>query len=206
MSSLPLTPTTLCILRHAERPPIPPGTFGNELSITAAGKAAAERWGAEVGAKYPVARIFTSPVLRCVQTAEAIGQAAEATAPVAPHRHLGEPSVFVADVNAAGRHFLEAGPRKIVGRLLRGERFEGMREPKAGTDLLLRTLLADAPPGLTVCVTHDAILACVQNVLTGLPYDEAHWPDYLDAVWLDVTPQGLQVTWRDQHFRYDGEW
>jgi broad specificity phosphatase PhoE len=193
----------ICILRHAERPPILPGTFGDDLEITPEGRKSAERFGAELAAKHAVTRILSSPILRCVQTGEAIRQGGSLDVPIAPSRLFGEPSVFIADVAAAGRYFLEAGPRKVVRRLLDGEPMEGMRSPKEGTDLLLRTVLQDSPGGLTVCVTHDAILACLQNTLTGLPYEESHWPSYLESVWIkQLGGNQLQVRWRGRDFEY----
>ena len=67
---------TLLLLRHAERPPIPPGTFGNDLEITPAGRREAEALGRALAQGEPVAGVYSSPVLRCVQTAEAMAAGA----------------------------------------------------------------------------------------------------------------------------------
>ena len=59
------------LLRHADRDDIPQGSFGNEILLNEKGKQNAQRFG-EILSERKINRIFTSPVGRCVQTAEYI--------------------------------------------------------------------------------------------------------------------------------------
>ena len=59
------------LLRHADREDIPQGSFGNEILLNEKGKQNAQSFGEKL-AEIKVNRIFTSPVGRCVQTAEYI--------------------------------------------------------------------------------------------------------------------------------------
>ena len=59
------------VIRHAEREEIPTGTFGYHVALTDQGIAAAEQLGEALSAKRTITTV-SSPVPRCVQTAEAI--------------------------------------------------------------------------------------------------------------------------------------
>ena len=60
------------LLRHAERGEIPTGTFGADVPLTARGVASAERLGAQISERRSRVRTVSSPLPRCVQTAEAL--------------------------------------------------------------------------------------------------------------------------------------
>ena len=57
------------LLRHGERETIPAGTYGNDVRLTQNGVADSTHFG-EALSCFKVRRIYTSPVLRCIQTAE----------------------------------------------------------------------------------------------------------------------------------------
>ena len=106
------------LIRHATRPDIPLGSFGNELAITKEGRREATGMGQVLSDR--LRRFETSPVLRCVQTAEAICLGAGVPGPPATTRVLGDPGVWIADGDAVGDAFVEHGPSGVVARQLAG--------------------------------------------------------------------------------------
>ena len=61
------------LIRHADRDQIPEGSFGNEVLLNETGKENSLKFGESLS-ELKVNRIFTSPVGRCVQTAEQISK------------------------------------------------------------------------------------------------------------------------------------
>ena len=189
------------VLRHAEREPISPGTYGNDVPLTERGTHSARRLGKVLSSRSSSA-IITSPLPRCVQTAQAIIEGASWNgAAVADHR-LGDPGPFVAAPKLSGRILLEIGPKAMAERQLTEKQPPpGMRAADQGVDLLLNLIrphLADR--GLaSLFITHDLILAVLVGHLYGLKVGEFDWPDYLDAMIVWKQSGELCFRWRGLH-------
>ena len=200
LASLPSESDAALILRHAEREDIPPGTFGVDVPLTHFGVASAQRLGTMLAHIRPEFGVTTSPLPRCVQTAEAIlrgaGQPEEATT----DWRLGDPGPFVVDAEVSGALFLEIGIWEIVRRQLGGaEAPAGMRETSEGVDLLLGLTVKESGNRgrLNVFVTHDGILAVLVAYLYNLSVDEISWPGYLDGLLLWRGSGRLHFAWRE---------
>ena len=199
LAAIPPKADAALVIRHAERDEIPAETFGVDVPLTRYGVASAERLGATLASLRPVFKVTTSPVPRCVQTAEAIlrGGGQEGTA--ALDWRLGDPGPFVVDTEISGSLFLEIGILEIARRQLAGsEPPPGMRATSEGVGLLLDMIVVDLGSSghLNVYVTHDAILAVLVAYLYGLPIDEIAWPEYLDGLLLWRSRDRLRFTWR----------
>lgn len=183
------------LLRHAERPSIPPGEFGSDLPITDAGRRAAVDLGRRMGAS--LRRLITSPVRRCVETAEALREGAEVAVEIEPDRRLGAPGVWIADPAEAERSFLELGVAEVVRRQIAGETVTGMRALDDGVarlrDLLLAPLGCD---GLVVHVTHDAVMAPLLAHVSGLTALDDVLPHFLEAAVFELRASEPTCTWR----------
>ena len=198
LADVPLGAGVALILRHAEREAIPPGSYGNDVALTPQGVSAARRLGSGLALRRPVS-ILTSPVLRCVQTADAIIAGAGWDAVAEPNRLLGGPGAFVVEPDLFGPLFLEIGARRIVERQLADdEPPPGMRTAREGTQLLLGLLTpaAEASGRLCLLVTHDIVLAALVGSLYGLGVGAFDWPDYLDGLALWPDSDGLRFRWR----------
>ena len=77
-------------LRHAEREAIPPCGYGNDVPLTRQGITSSRRLG-EALSPLPVAVVRTSPLPRCVETAESITAGAGWDAVAVPDQRLGAP-------------------------------------------------------------------------------------------------------------------
>lgn len=184
------------LLRHAERPPIPPGEFGSDLPITDAGRRSALALGRRLGAS--LRRLVTSPVRRCVETAEALRTGAGVAVEIKLDLRLGAPGVWIADATEAERWFLELGAAEVVRRQIAGEALPGMRALDDGAARLIDLLFAPVgdDDGLALYVTHDAVMAPLMANLYGLPALDDVMPHFLEAAVFDLRPRDPTCTWR----------
>ena len=186
------------ILRHAEREEIPAGTFGVDVPLTGRGVLSARRLGATLSKRNRQAAITTSPVLRCVATAQEILGGGGWPGEVDTDWRLGDPGPFVVDPEAAGAAFLHVGAAEIVQRQLsNGEPPAGMRETSDGVNLLLNLAATNlsANGSMNLFVTHDSVLAVLVAHLYGLSTGEICWPGYLDSLLLWRSSKRLYFAW-----------
>ena len=188
------------VLRHAERGEITPGAFGNDVSLTRRSSDSAHRLGMGLSSRM-MGVVNSSPLPRCIQTADAIIAGAGWRANATPDRLLGDPGPFVVKPELAGRLFLDIGIEAIVRRQLADDQPPGgMRSTASGVKLVLQELAAalNGPDSASVFVTHDAVLAALVGHLYGLPVDGFCWPDYLDALVVWPDSDRLRFLWRGQ--------
>ena len=200
-SLLPRELDVALILRHAQGEDIPQGSFGADVPLTEQGAMSAERLGKLLSARSP-GRVASSPVSRCVETAQAISQGAGWSIGVTTNWRLGEHGPFVSDPEVSGQLFLEVGIAELVRRQLHDPKSPpGMRDIAEGA----RTLLDFTSEGLGDCgrmnvyVTHDAILAALVGWLFRLPVYEEGWPDFLDGLLLWRSGGLLHCAWSRLH-------
>lgn len=205
LSLLPAAEPVHLFTRHSVRELAKDGFADYRLPLTEEGVAMARSWGAALGR--PLARISSSPVGRCVDTAQAMMEGAmEAgllAAPMEIERSmvLVEPGCYVEDVAAVGPHFMKLGALGFINHHI-SDGLEGLLSPDAGRQKLLGFLQARQPePGtLAVHVSHDTIIvAFVANLLGLGQVSEQDWPWMMEGVWLWFDDRELHWIWR-------GEW
>ena len=178
LDRVPEGSATALVIRHAEREDIPRGTFGNDVPLTDRGWQAACGLGKRLSHQ-PAGIVRTSPLPRCVQTAR-------------------DPGPFVVDAEVAGRFILDNGiPALVVQQLSATGPPGGMRSTSAGVRLVLNSV-SDAlrsQRGVSVFVTHDAVLAVLVGSLYGLAVDDFRWPGYLDALVLWADSERIRFLW-----------
>ena len=198
LAALPEDGAAAIVMRHAEREDIPPGEFGVDVPLTEGGIAEAGRLGALLSAQGSVC-VMSSPVPRCVETAEAILRGADSVGEATLDWRLGDPGPFVVDPAVAGTLFLEIDILDVVRlQLSGGNPPVGMRETSEGVELLLDAATGAIQSGLrlNVLVTHDAILAVLVAHLYGVQIDEIIWPGYLDGLVLWQDADVHRFSWR----------
>ncbi|HEX8704653.1 MAG TPA: histidine phosphatase family protein [Myxococcaceae bacterium] len=183
-SGVPLT----LLLRHAERPPLPTHEPGNDVALTEAGRAACRRLGQALGDQ--LRGLNTSPVLRCVETAEALRAGAGTGCEVVQDRMLGDPGVFVVDPKQAWTSWLGWGANGIARALMTGEKVPpGFAEPGQATRALAEHLSKHLPDtaGVHVFVTHDTLLGPFVARGLGRVLEAKTWPGFLHGalLWRD---------------------
>lgn len=175
------------VIRHAERPRFASEAGGrgheadeDDAPITEAGRVAATERGAILPRE--VGRVFTSPVRRCVETADSLAWGA------------GLPSGSVRVEDFLSSHFFgllpqvdEVAKQEAVRMLLTGQPVVGFNDPRERCREACRRMAEVVADGSVVCVTHDWWMALL--LANSTPAFERHgyaiWPGFLEAFEID---------------------
>lgn len=190
-------PATL-VTRHSIREQPKNRFAGYDVPLTPEGVELAREWGRSLDR--PIAALHSSPVGRCVETAEAMAQGAGVALPVTTHSSLVEPGSYVVDLPVAGPYFMKLGPLAFARKHLRNE-VRGVLSPQEGALRLLQhfrdSLLQ--PGTLTVHVTHDTILASfIYFLRRESEIEEAHWPWMMEGAFLWFEDDVVSWLWRGE--------
>ncbi|MGJ8653029.1 MAG: histidine phosphatase family protein [Opitutaceae bacterium] len=177
------------LLRHSAREDLPVDDVGNMLPITLGGREMACALGLALKGRLRALR--TSPILRCVETAEVIQEGAESNLTIILDRCLGDPGVYVEDAELAWTNWQSMGNEGVMKHLISSsEALPGMARPADAAERIVDHMfkVSGNVPGLHVFVTHDAILAPTVAHVLGVPVGEANWPAFLEGAifWKDA--------------------
>jgi broad specificity phosphatase PhoE len=172
----------LLIVRHAERPVIPPSEVGNEVMLTEQGKLESRLFGR--GISQPVISIRTSPIGRCRQTAELIAnEVGIRHSDIEATTVLGDPGFVIEDGKLAWKHWQDKGHDVVNQHLLTGsDKWLGFVDLELAVKSVcdnIKTLLSQSKSGTHIWVTHDTILATLASRTLQKPLSLAEWPDFL---------------------------
>ena len=201
MSSLERVPREVpvsLVTRHSIREQPKNRFAGYDVPLTPEGVELAREWGRNLDR--PIAAFHSSPVGRCVATAEAMGQGAGVDLPVSTHSSLVEPGSYVVDLPVAGPYFLKLGPLAFARKHLRNE-VRGVLSPREGAVRLLQHFRDSLmqPGTLTVHVTHDTILASfIYFLRRESEIEEAHWPWMMEGAFLWFDDDVVYWLWRGE--------
>lgn len=189
------------LLRHAERPELPVGLPGDDVPLTPRGRREAQALGEALGAR--LSGLSTSPVRRCVETAEAIRDGAGLVAVARPDPMLGAPGAFVEDADLAWSTWLAWGHQAVIEALV-GTRPTppGFADPAPAARRLACHVVAElagAPPGIRVFVTHDVVLGPLAAHLLGRARNRGTWPRFLQGAWLWSEGDRIALAYGDAH-------
>lgn len=199
LDRLPDDRGVVLLTRHSIREEPRGGFAGYDVPLTPAGVALARAWGGALGR--PLHKVLSSPVGRCVDTAQAMVEGAAASKPVDRHRLLVEPGSFVRDLGAVGKLFLELGAVGFANRHLAGGLGEGVLSPEEGTARVLTLARTHVgPPGtMSLLVTHDTILAAVIHTLRAArSIGEEEWPRMMEGAFLWFDDEQVFWLWRGE--------
>lgn len=172
------------LIRHADRDQIPEGSFGNEVLLNEKGKQNSLKFGESLS-KLQVNRIFTSPVGRCVQTAEHISKGYGRNIEIIETIALGNPGIPIFDDKLAGEYYLQHGGFGMYQHFTQGKKISGVlpiEEMKISmTDFIDKNTTEN---GLTLFVSHDMIIAMYHYCLNRMIYTKENWVNYLSGLTL----------------------
>ena len=203
LSALPEATPVALLTRHSIREESENRFATYDVPLTPAGVALAEAWGGLLNR--PLAALYSSPVGRCVATAEAMARGAGKNLPVQTHAALVEPGSYVQDVAQVGGLFFRLGPLGFANKHLRNE-VRGVLSPEEGARQLLRHVRANLgePGSLAVHVTHDTILAAFIYFLRKQQNLEAtDWPWMLEGAFLWFEEDVAHWIWRGEQGMLD---
>jgi hypothetical protein len=149
----------LILIRHSDRESILQGTLGSDIHITFEGKEKAFELG-RVLRSLPIEWCKTSPLLRCTQTNDSIGDGYGKKISHSTSKLLGEPGPFVFDGDKAINAFFNHGAEVVVREMIKGRSFPGIRSSKEGSIFFLKSLIKflEESTGDGICISHDSIL------------------------------------------------
>lgn len=198
LEKIPVDQPVALLLRHSVRGELPPGEVGNEVPITDAGKDIALKLGQKLGAR--LRSLHSSPLRRCIQTAEALRFGAGVDVRIAKSRLLGDPGVYVLDGSLAWRNWETLGHEEVVRHLVAGkDALPGMAQPDEAARFLVQSMLslADGELGIHVFVTHDVLVTTTVARLQEVQHEPADWPLFLEGALFWRSKFGVHVVYRD---------
>ena len=208
LGSCPAEEPVALLLRHAARAPLPPDDVGYTLPITEAGAELGRELGRLLGRRLRSLR--SSPLVRCLQTAEVLRFGADADMPIVADRLLGDPGIFVIDEQLAWTQWQTLGHEGVMQHLVSSSHaLPGMARPDEAARALVGHMLtlAEGDPGIHVFVTHDSLVTATAARLLGQALGSEAWPLYLEGAFFWRAADGLHVAYRDAHrTTYDHGW
>ncbi|HJJ47443.1 MAG TPA: histidine phosphatase family protein [Methanocorpusculum sp.] len=178
-------------IRHAEREPFQRGEFGSLKVLTERGEAAAKDFGEALPNRR---RGFSSPVPRCVRTAELIaGRNEQSTV-------LGYPSVYVISDEIVNGVYTNTPVMTVVREYISRGVLQGHVPIGEATEKMLSFLKSVAIPGeVTVCVSHDVFVAAFCAYLTKWDFT-CDRIDFLDGCILFRRGNKWSLWWRGTEY------
>lgn len=198
LARAPTDRAVVVLLRHSVRDHLPPGDAGYVLPITEVGRRLAIELGRLLRGR--LRTLHASPLVRCVQTAEALAEGASADLATVPDRHLGDPGIFVIDGRRAKSNWDALGHEGVMQHLVaETDALPGMARPDEAARFLVQHMLAVAGdrPGVHVFVTHDSLVTATAARILGQPLGVADWPWYLEGAFFWRTAAGVHGAYRD---------
>jgi broad specificity phosphatase PhoE len=175
------TPGIGWLIRHADRDPIPEGSFGDEVPLNPRGVENAIALGVRLQ-NIPIPKIYTSPVKRCIQTAECICKGYGRTIAIIPSNELGDPGMHISNAEIAGQHFLQRGILSILKDYSVGITCPGFESHEAlKTKALSHFRSCLSNEGLTLFISHDSFIYMYDFVTNEKIYTEENWINYLNG-------------------------
>ncbi len=170
------------LLRHSDRDEIPKDSFGHEVLLNEKGKGNALRFGESL-ANLRVNKIYTSPIERCVQTAELITKGFNKSVEIIETKALGAPGLHINDENIAGNFFLEHGFDELHNRFMLGKNIPGMPDAKE-LNQRMTTFLKDKTVrnGRTLFITHDMLIVFYHYSINKKVYTKDNWVNYMTGL------------------------
>lgn len=172
----------ILIVRHAERPDILPNTVGDDVMLTDAGVEQSKLFISLINDQ--ILSIRTSPIGRCVQTAESIAKTANFELnKIEKCRSLGDPGFMIQDADLAWQHWLNKGSEAVNQYLLSGnEVWGGFYDLNISVKEVfgnIKHLLGESSSGTHLWITHDTILATLASRIGDSRLALHDWPDFL---------------------------
>jgi hypothetical protein len=188
--------TVKMVVRHAERPLFKGLRAPHEVSITGNGKYEAEKLGQLLRQHgLHIVGCASSPVRRCIQTAELIGMGNQFQGKVETSPSLGGSGLFMDDDEALDQTLDTYTLEKIIGDQLAGNRVPGMRGLEAGLKVFMGHVLAESSSDLEVFVSHDLFVCPAVHFLTGTEYSAKRNTGFLEGFFIAASGDQTQILW-----------
>ncbi len=177
----------ILLIRHAEKSP------AGEQCLTSQGLDDALNYGKQLKQQgMQPDEIISSPVKRCIQTAEKIVEGLQSGLDIQRSRLLGNPGIFVADHKKAAKAFDKFTVCKVVNMIIKGEELPGFLSIEDACGPLMDEIQTKVDLNKSVLyVSHDTIIMPFIAYLSGIKkIDESEIIDYLDGYAVEKETNG----------------
>lgn len=212
MASVKLLPTDKALMlftRHSLRERSDGQGFASyQLPLTPKGRVLAKAWGRWLATHLPYSMdvdSISSPIGRCIDTADLMQQGAGCQREIHQQTLLVEPGSLVIDAPVASQVFKKIGAFNFINQFLSGEAQGTKNAYQGGLDLL--SLFYHNQPNLgqlALAVSHDTLLSAFLAVMFDVAKIEWNdWPKMMEGVflWFDDKPfadANAYFIWRGQ--------
>jgi len=191
------------LIRHAQKQKKQPNQGENSILLTEKGKNDAQEFGKNFVKLYKkIDLIKSSPIKRCIETADAILKGANENRNIIQSKHLGDPGVYVYDDKAAIKVFEDFGIEYIIRAQLEKKDLPGIRDIESGSIKILEELVKDLEKNtIYIEISHDAIIATLICYLTNEFITLDNWIDYLEGIFFwNNNKENYSILWRGHIF------
>lgn len=196
-SCLPLMRSnSILVIRHGHREEKSPKTFGNDMVLTPEGREASALLGSSI-AELKIGEVHTSPILRCVQTAEEVLKGANQQIPLFLSKALGDPGPFVLDPARAGPIFLEMPLQQIMQSLVEGRKLPGMPSLAEGGRLFL-DFISQVKQFPCLMISHDIIICLLCCFFFESTNIEKYMPYFLQGFLMTIDGSSVSIHCKNQ--------
>ena len=168
------------VIRHSARHPILSDDDIFSAGLTAEGVSQAEQFGKALTAIRKPGRMVSSPVERCLDTAQAISRGAGWEQTIQANYRLSHP---------------------FIERVWSGPWRQWKKDPvpdplQAILDLVLNSV--EMPGSLDIFSTHDTVVGVLAGYFTGVSFQYPdYWPDFLEGVLFWRNANRVHLKWRE---------
>jgi len=173
------------LLRHGERGEIPSGSFGTEIPLSENGINDSISFGKKIS-DLKIAHIYCSPIGRCIQTAEYIKKGLvtkQQDVQITQEAQLGTPGFHIANADIAGKAYLDYGCDGVFELFSQGNEIPGVASiDSLKTDAMQWLNDKTLQNGISLFVTHDALIAHFAYANKIYTYSKENWVRFLDGI------------------------
>lgn len=206
---LPIDKRLILFTRHSLRERSDGQGFASyQLPLTPKGRVLARSWGRWLAGNLPYsmdADSISSPIGRCIDTAQLMQEGAGLQRSITHESLLVEPGSLVTEPELANKVFKEVGVLNFINRFLQGNLAGTKNVYQGGLDILSLFYQNQPQPGhLMLAVSHDTLLSAFLGVmLDRVEIDWEDWPKMMEGsfLWFDDKPfseTNAYFVWRGQ--------
>jgi hypothetical protein len=193
---LPEDKRLILFTRHSLRERSDGNGFASyQLPLTPRGRVLAKSWGRWLSGHLPYSLdvdSISSPIGRCIDTAQLMQEGAGLQRPIVHQSLLVEPGSLVIEPEIASAIFKEIGVLNFINRFLQGSLDGTKNAYQGGLDILSLFYQHQPQQGhLMLAVSHDTLLSAFLAVMLDVPeIDWNDWPKMMEGVflWFDDQP------------------
>ncbi len=186
----------IVVIRHGHREKYKHQSFGNDVELTMEGKAASSTLGSAMK-RVPLGEVHTSPLTRCVQTAQELLKGSGQKSNIISSKVLGDPGPFIIDPIQAGPLFLQHSLQDMALAIVKGEKLPGIRSLEEG-GLLFLNYISQVKRFPCLMISHDIIICLLLCFFFKSKEVNNYMPDFLEGFTMNRESGRLFIHYGDE--------